>query len=812
MRYLSVILPVPLRQTFTYHLEDDLVVVSSGCRVVVTFGGRKYMTGVVAEISNVAPADIETRSIDSVLDVEPIVSEKQLKLWQWMAQYYMCSIGEVMKAALPSGLRIENKTFVSPNPDFVSDTNLKGAEAAIYNYLLDEKTEEISKLAKHVSVKNIAPVIKRLVDKNAVMLQDDVKQKFKPKLRTYFKLSEDLKDEVCLENAFIEIARAKKQVHLLNKIIDVTEGGLYDADKILFFKQNEVSVSAYNQFKQKGFIEEFAKEVSRIEAENMQVKELNPLSDAQQKAFDDTKTAFANKKTVLLHGVTASGKTEVYIHLIKEQLDAGKQVLFLLPEIAITVEMLRRLVRIFGDKVSVYHSRYNDTERVEVWNKINAANEGRIVLGARSAVFLPFKNLGLIVVDEEHEESYKQQEPAPNYHARDTAIMLAHYLGANVILGSATPSMESSYNAQKGKYALATLLQRYSQVALPIIVPIDMAEAYKKGRHRNHFSFELIDQIKETLTQKEKVILFQNRRGYSGFVECKACGHVPQCPNCDISLTYHLYRKKLTCHYCGFEQEMPDNCPQCGSAEFNSKGLGTEKVAEQATALFPGVIIERFDQDTTRSKGNFDKIINRFNDGDTDILVGTQMIAKGLDFDNVGLVAIMNADNMMNFPDYRAHEKAYQLMSQVAGRSGRRSKQGKVILQSYTPDYNLIRSVVSYDFASFYNQQIEERKEFNYPPFVKIVEITAKHFDFQKTQQAAQLLADKLRERFGFFVLGPEAPPVGRIKLQYHQRIMLKVLPQYPLQATKDWIISIAEAIMAMDDFKAVKFVFEVDK
>ena len=812
MRYLSVILPVPLRQIFTYHLEDDDVIVSLGCRVVVTFGGRKYMTGVVAKISNIPPVDIETRSIDSVLDAEPIVSENQLKLWQWMAQYYMCSVGEVMKAALPSGLRIENKTFVSINPDFVSDTILKGTEAAIYNYLLDEKTEEISKLAKHVSVKNIAPAIKRLVDKNVIMLQDDAKQKFKPKLRTYFKLSQHLKDEAHLKNAFAEIARAKKQVHLLNKIIDVTEGGLYDADKILFFKQNEVSVSAYNQFKQKGFIEEFAKEVSRIEASNVVPQILNPLSEAQQKAFDETIAAFSKKKTILLHGVTASGKTEVYIHLIKQQLDAGKQVLFLLPEIAITVEMLRRLTRIFGDKVSVYHSRYNDAEKVEVWRKINAGNEGHIVLGARSAVFLPFRNLGLIVVDEEHEESYRQQEPAPYYHARDTAIMLAYHCGANVILGSATPSMESSYNAQKGKYALTTLLQRYSQVALPVIVPVNMAEAYKKGRHRNHFSFELIEEIKATLARKEKVILFQNRRGYSGFVECKACGHVPQCPNCDISLTYHLYRKKLSCHYCGFEQEMPDSCPQCSSAEFNNKGLGTEKVMEQAEALFPGVAIARFDQDTTRGKGDFDKIINKFNDGDTDILVGTQMIAKGLDFDNVGLVAIMNADNMMNFPDYKAHEKAYQLMSQVAGRSGRRSKQGKVILQSYTPDYNLIKSVISYDFASFYNQQIEERKDFNYPPFAKIIEITAKHFDYQKTQQAAQILADKLRERFGFSVLGPEAPPIGRVKLQYHQRIMLKVLPEHPLQATKDWIISISEAIMAMDDFKAVKFQFEVDK
>jgi len=810
LRYLSIILPLPVSGTFTYHCDDASIKLAVGCRVVVNFGHQRFLTGIIAQTDVPAPEEYSTKAIESVLDEQPLVSEEQIHFWQWMADYYMCSLGEVMKAALPAGLKLENKAKVLLNPDFQSDKPLKGKTAMAYHYLADGKAYEVSQLAKQLQTKNIAPLIKKMADKGLVHIEEELQQKYRPKLKAFFYLAPSLRDDDALEQALLSLKQAKRQQSFISILVD----NYHSEEKIEkqpFLQKHRFSPAVYQALIARGYIIEEMQEVSRWTAASNTQEAPLPLSPLQQEALLKCQAFFQQKKVVLLHGVTASGKTEIYIHLIKEQLEARKQVLFLLPEIAITVEMLQRLTRHFGKQVMVYHSRYSDAQRTEVWRQINESTEGRLIIGARSAIFLPFKALGLIIVDEEHEDSYKQREPAPHYHARDAAVMLAHSKGAKIILGSATPSIESAYNGEIGKYGVVHLMERFSQVPLPQIVTVDMSEAYRKGRCKHHFSFELIEDIKATLAAGEQVILFQNRRGYSGFVECQSCGYVPRCKNCDISLSYHQYDRQLKCHYCGYSEKLPETCPQCGGTEINDKGMGTEKVAAQAQELFPQASIQRFDQDSTRLKHSFEKIIHRFQERQIDLLVGTQMIAKGLDFDNVGLVAIMNADNMMNFPDFRAHEKAYQLMSQVAGRSGRRAKQGKVILQSYTPDYSLIKAVKSYDYAAFYHQQIEERRDFSYPPVVKLIDISIRHKDPLIAQQAARLYSDKLREKFGLKVLGPEAPAVGRIKQLYYQKIMLKVDKKYPLQAVKDWLRSLAQALQKTERYKTVSLIFDVD-
>lgn len=785
--------------------------ISIGCRVIVNFSGRQLVTGVVSNADAPAPEGYETKAIESILDKIPPITKEQIDFWQWMADYYMCSIGEVMKAALPSGLKMENKAKVMLNQSYVGGELLKNKEAEVYMYLSDGRAQEIKQLAKDLSIRNIIPVLRKMVENQIIIIEDNIKQKYTPKLKVYFSLNKELTEETSkLDQAFKDLRRAKKQFEFMSILLE-DFGPDESIDKITFLKKYTFSSSLYNEILKRAFITEELREESRFEFSQEDNKTISPLSEQQSNALAIIRKSFDKKKPALLHGVTASGKTEVYIHLIKEQLDNNKQVLFLLPEISITIEMLQRLTLVFGDKISIFHSRYSDAQRVEVWQKIEKNDGGHLVLGARSAIFLPFKNLGLIVVDEEHEDSYKQREPAPRYHARDAAVMLAYKSKANIILGSATPSVESSYNGQRGKYEVTHMMQRFSKVALPQIETVDMSEAYEKNKRKHHFSFELINAITQTIEKKEQVILFQNRRGYSGFVECKACGYVPQCKNCDVSLTYHQYSKKLSCHYCGTSEDYTEVCSQCGAPEVSYMGMGTEKVTEHAQEIFPDFKIERFDQDSVKMKGSYERIIRHFKERKTDILVGTQMIAKGLDFDNVGLVAIMNADNMMNYPDFRSHEKAYQLMSQVAGRAGRRNKQGRVILQSYSPDYDLIQSIKSYDFSNYYSQQIKERKDFNYPPFVKLIEVTIKHKDKRISQRAAQLYADKIRERFGMNILGPEEPAISRIKLLYLQKVFLKVGGNYPLQATKTWLLALADALKENEIFKSTTFVFDGD-
>lgn len=809
MRYISVILPVPLRQTFTYHLEDDDAEIAIGCRVLVHFGGRRFQTGIVAAIKSEKEDDFTTKGIESILDHTPLLSPLEIQLWQWIADYYMCSVGEVMKAALPSAFRIESKTIVSLNPHYIPEQRLSGNEALAYNLLSNGEALDITKIQKHLGIKNAVPLIRRLSEKDIVHLADKTQQKYQAKQEVYFSVHPRLKQEDTLEQCITALRRAPQQERFLNLLLK--EGQLEGIRKQSFLKNHQLTPAVYQAILKRQLIIEELREVSRFPLYTKPQKEIYPLSPEQSLCLQDIKQGFEKQKPMLLHGITASGKTEVYTHLIQEQLAQGKQVLFLLPEIAITAEMLQRLSALFGDKISIYHSRYSDNQRAEIWKKVKNSTEGHLVLGARSAVFLPFNKLGLIIVDEEHESSYKQQEPVPHYHARDVAIVMGKLKKANILLGSATPAIESSYNAQKGKYGVTHLLNRYTNIPLPQFTVVNMKEAYRKKETQYHFSSVLIAGINRALDEKKQIILFQNRRGYSGFVECPSCGYTPQCPNCDISLSYHRYHEALKCHYCGHSEQLPQVCPQCMHPAFDTKGMGTEKILEQAKELFPNVAIERFDQDSVKGANSYENIIQRFANGRTQILIGTQMIAKGLDFNNVGLVAIMNADNMMNFPDYRSHERAFQLMTQVAGRAGRRQTQGEVILQSYTPDYSLINNITSYDYKTFYENQIAERRDFKYPPFVKLIKITLKHRDKYTVANAANIYANKLRERFQLNVLGPEEPNPNRIKLQYRQNIMLKIDAQLPLQASKSWLLALYDALKKSEQFKALTMHFEVD-
>lgn len=809
MRYISVILPVPLRQTFTYHLEDDSADIAIGYRVLVHFGGRRFQTGIVADISREHESEIKTKAIESILDQHPIVDKKDIKLWQWMADYYMCSIGDVMKAAIPSAFRIESKTIVSLNEHYLPLERLKGNEAQVYMLLSQGKNLDINAIQKHLGIKNALPLIRRLNEKNIVHLADKTRHKYQAKQEVFFSLNPKLKNEAILREASTALKRAPQQERFFNLLLQ--ENSLSGIRKQTFLKKNNLSAATYQALLKRSFITEELREVSRFPLYSTPQKTASPLSTEQEQSLADIKNGFAQGKPMLLHGITASGKTEVYIHLIKEQLERGQQVLFLLPEIAITAEMLQRLSAIFGDKISIYHSRYSDNQRAEIWQKVINKKEGHLVLGARSAVFLPFKNLGLIIVDEEHEGSYKQQEPAPHYHARDVAIMMGHMTKANILLGSATPAIESTYNAQRGKYGVTHLLKRFTETPLPQFTVVNMKEAYRKKETQNHFSSVLIESINKALNNNQQIILFQNRRGYSGFIECPSCGHTPQCPNCDISLSYHRYHEALKCHYCGHTEQLPQVCPECMHPDFNNKGMGTEKVLEHAKELFPNVHIERFDQDSVKGANSYENIIQRFATQRTQILIGTQMIAKGLDFNNVGLVGIMNADNMMNFPDYRSHERAFQLMTQVAGRAGRRHTQGEVILQSYSPDYSLIKSITSYDYKSFFEEQIAERRDFKYPPYVKLIKISLRHKDKITVANAAKIFANKLRERFDLNVLGPEEPSPNRIKLLYRQTILLKIDVNFPLQKSKDWLMALYDALKKSDHYKSLGMYFEVD-
>ncbi len=812
--FIDVILPIPLDKEFTYGInQNEATYLKPGMRVAVQFGKSKVYAALVVKVHQTAPLVYEAKEIEHILDEFPIVTTKQLELWTWIAQYYMCTRGEVMRAALPSAFLLESETIILKNDTVIIDeSTLKDDEFLVYEALQYQSLLRIQEVMSIVSKKNVLPVIKRLLEKNVITVQEEIYEQYKPKIVRYIKLHKDYVQEERLKVLLEEMSRAPKQREVLMQLFTIqakTTKPIKVADLI---KQSNSSSAVIKALLNKGVLEEYHLQIDRITYEGEIQSSLKELNEYQLQAFNEISQSFKEKEVCLLHGVTSSGKTEIYVKLIEQTIQEGKQVLYLLPEIALTTQLIGRLQEYFGEKLTVYHSKYSVNERVEAWNNVKSTkSKAQIIIGARSAIFLPFDDLGLVIVDEEHESTFKQYDPAPRYHARDTAIVLAKMFKAKVLLGSATPGIETFYNAQQKKYGLVQLTRRYGNVLMPEINLVDVKTKYKKKKMTGHFSDTLLEAIREALDLGEQVILFQNRRGYSPVVECNTCGHSPQCPNCDVSLTYHNYKNQLRCHYCGYHMAMLHSCMACSSTELSTKGFGTEQIEKELIELFPDQTIARMDQDTTRGKHGYEKIISRFEQGEIDIMVGTQMLSKGLDFRDVSLVGIMNADNLLNFPDFRAHERSFQLMQQVSGRAGRTKKRGKVLIQTYNPFHQILQQVSVNDYLGMYNDQIEERHQYKYPPFYRIIKITGKHKDYNKVNDATLWFVKSLRTIFKENVLGPEFPPISRIRNQYHKNILIKIPQGQSLTKTKEAIKKIKISFSSIKEFSGVRILINVD-
>ncbi|MFA4852286.1 MAG: primosomal protein N' [Bacteroidales bacterium] len=823
--FADVLLPLPLPGYFTYRVPYDLNdEIQTGQRVVVQFGRKKVYTALVRKIHKNPPDVSNVKYILSILENEPLVNEMQFVLWEWMASYYLCTPGEVMNAALPSALKLTSETKIVMNPLFDGDiSNLNEKELSVAQALNVQKVLTITDVSKIIEQITVIPLIKNMIEKNVVALDEELVSRYKPKTETYVRLSEKYHDETLLKEVFDLLEKkAPKQLDVLMYVYSKTIQSKNKTVRISrpeMLKELNTSAAQLNAIVKKGICETYTTEITRLEEYENPVLSLAEFNECQTKAYEEIKKGFKEKDIVLLHGITSSGKTEIYIKLIDEVIQQGKQVLYLLPEIALTTQIINRLRKAFGNKVGVYHSKFNNFERVEIWNKVllnsidNKSSEGtyQVVLGARSALFLPFSNIGLVIVDEEHDSSYKQYDPAPRYNARDSAIYLAKLHGAKTLLGSATPSLESYYNAKTNKYALAELNKRFGGVKLPEVFVADVKEESRKRRMKSHFTPFLLENIKEALKNKEQVILFQNRRGFSVRLECDICHWIPECKHCDVTLTYHKKSNQLICHYCGYTTNIPERCPACNNNKILMHGFGTEKIEEELPVFFPDAKIVRMDLDTTRSKYGHQKIINDFEDRRIDILVGTQMVTKGLDFENVSVVGIMNADGMISFPDFRAFERSYQLMAQVSGRAGRKNKRGKVIIQSYNPSHAVIRYVIDHDFKAMYESQITERITYKYPPVYKLIQITVKHKDAEKLNKSARELAIILRKAFGQRILGPEYPIVSRIRNEYIKNILFKIEKEFSLSKAKSTLIERIENFKADKDHTGVRVLIDVD-
>jgi len=812
MPFIDVIIPLPINQTFTYRVrEAEAAFLRPGMRVVVPFGRNKLRTALVYGVSAQEVPDYQTKEIDQILDERPIVTPMQLSFWQWMARYYMCTLGEVMKAALPGAMLLESETFIaSLNPDPDSWENLSDAEFLIMEALSAQPRLSIDEVRSILSRSSVMGVVYALIARGLIEVQEQLDDKYKPLMRRFVRLNPDILGDSSLKLILEGLSRAPKQRELILYLLSKPHTEEIQQTQLL--KATQATSSTLNALIEKQWVLAQEHAVDRLLPHEGPTEVLSELSPAQKQAFNQVNTYFDQGNVCLLHGITSSGKTRVYMHLMKRFIAGGKQVLFILPEIALTTQLIMRLQRFYGSQVGVYHSRQTAAERVELFQKVKEGDPSvQIVVGARSAVFLPFKDLGLVVLDESHEPSLKQHSPAPRYHGRDAAIMLAHLNGAKVLLGSATPSLETYYNAQQKKFGLVSLNERFGGATLPTIELVDLAEQYRKKLMRQHFSAPLITAIEETLSRGEQVVLFQNRRGFSAMIECLTCGHIPQCPDCDVSLTYHSHQEVLRCHYCGHQQGVPQTCMACGGPQLDRIGLGTQQIELSIQSLFPEARLARMDQDTTQGKYAFTQLINRMNQGEIDILVGTQMLAKGLDFDRVSLVGILNADQLMNFPDFRAQERAYQLMSQVSGRAGRRGIQGRVIIQTYTPGHQLLQQVVAGDYKSMYDQQNQQREQFQYPPFCKLIRVTIKHRDINLSQAAAIWLFKVIEQKMGSLVLGPVAPPVSRIRNQYIQQLLIKVPQQQSLSKTKGFVTKVWQRFIAQNEFARVSVSFDVD-
>lgn len=813
--YVDVILPLPLPKCFTYSLPDEYAEdVKIGCRVVVPFGRKKYYTAIVRNVHYCAPTDYEVKEVSALLDADPVLLPQQFSFWEWIADYYLCTQGDVYKAALPSGLKLESETIVEYNPDFEAEAPLTEREQRILDLLSADRQQCVTKLEKDSGLKNILTVIKSLLDKEAIFVKEELKRTYKPKMEARVRLAGKVSEKQ-LHILFDLLSRAPKQLTLLMKYVECSrllsgETPVEISRKELL-QQANVSSAILNGLVEKKIFEIYYHEIGRLQADCQSVMPLNPLNSFQQRAHDEIVASFREKNVCLLYGVTASGKTEIYIHLIEETIRQGKQVLYLLPEIALTTQITERLQRVFGSRLGIYHSKFPDAERVEIWQKQLGAANYDIILGVRSSVFLPFQNLGLVIVDEEHETTYKQQDPAPRYHARNAAIVLAMMYGAKTLLGTATPSIETWQNAVAGKYGFVQLKERYKEIQLPEIVPVDIKELYRKKRMVGPFSPLLIQYMREALDQKEQVILFQNRRGFAPMIECRVCGWVPKCQNCDVSLTYHKGINQLTCHYCGYTYQVPVRCPACDGTELTNRGFGTEKIEDDIKVIFPEAKVARMDLDTTRTRSAYEKIIADFEQGKTDILIGTQMVSKGLDFDHVSVVGILNADTMLNYPDFRSYERAFQLMAQVAGRAGRKNKRGRVVLQTKSIDHPIIHQVIANNYEGMVDGQLAERQMFHYPPYYRLVYVYLKNKNEGLLEQMAAVMGDKLRAVFGNRVLGPDKPPVARVQTLYIRKIVLKVEHTAPMARARELLLRIQREMLEDDRYRSLIVYYDVD-
>ncbi len=812
--FVEVILPLSLAKTFTYRIsEAEFNYIKKGIRVAVPFGKSKIYTALVIELHQNAPTLYEAKEIHQILDEKPLVTETQIAHWQWIASYYMCAIGDVYRGAIPSALLLESETVISQKQDlFVDESQLSDDEFLIYQALQQQSSLKVQDIIAILNKKNIFPILQKLIDKNILVLQEEMLENYKPKLVRYVRLNAKFDSNEGLGELLETLKNATKQKEI---VLSYFQLSATEKKPITVKKLTEAANSTTAIVKaliDKEIFEEYYLQEDRVNFKGKSSENQLKLSVAQQTAFEAIQENLKQKEVCLLNGVTSSGKTEIYTKLIEEYIATGKQVLYLLPEIALTTQLVGRLRAHFGNKVAVFHSKYSNNERVEVWNQVLENSEkAQIVIGARSALFLPFQDLGFIIVDEEHEQTYKQVDPAPRYHARDAAIVLANLQKAKVLLGSATPSMETYYNAKSGKYGFVEIFERYRNVLMPEIELVDLKDKYFRKKMVGHFSDVLIEKITNTLALGEQVILFQNRRGYSPLLECMTCGHVPQCQQCDVSLTYHKHKNQLRCHYCGYSIAKPTNCHACSSVDLTTKGFGTEQIQQELLELFPSHKIGRMDQDTTRGKFGFEKIIDSFKNREIDILVGTQMLGKGLDFDNVTLVGIMNADNMLYHPDFRAFERSFQMMTQVSGRSGRSEKQGKVIIQTYSPLHNTIQQVTKNDYVGMYNEQLYERQIYKYPPYFKLVKLTLKHRDFDKLKQGSMWLYQVMQQNLPMPVLGPEEPPISRIRNEYIRTIMVKIPLNISIVNTKKTIQKMLNSFEAVPSYRSIRVILNVD-
>jgi primosomal protein N' (replication factor Y) (superfamily II helicase) len=814
MYFIEVVLPLSLAKTFTYEVsEAEFLFIKKGMRVTVPFGKNKIYTALVIEIHNNKPTLYEAKEIHQILDTAPVVTEIQIKHWFWIAEYYMCAIGDVYRNAMPSALLLESETLITSKKDsFVDESLLSDDEYLIYEALQQQSSLKIQDIISILNKKNIFPVIQKLIDKNILELQEEIQEAYKPKLVKYVRLHPKYDGESGLKDLLEILKSANKQKEIVLNYFQLSASEKKPITVKKLVEKAQSSSAIVKALVEKEIFEEYFLQEDRINFKGKAREDELQLSVEQQSAFESIKESFKDKSVCLLHGITSSGKTEIYIKLIEEYLVTGKQVLYLLPEIVLTAQLVARIRTHFGDKVAVFHSKFNNNERVEVWNHVlTNAPKAQIVIGVRSSLFLPFTNLGLIIIDEEHEQMYKQSDPAPRFHARDSAIVLANAHKAKVLLGSATPSIESYYNAKSDKFGFVEILKRFGNASLPEVFLVDLKDKYFRKKMNGHFSDVLIEEITTSLTAGEQVILFQNRRGYSPIIECITCGHVPHCQSCDVSLTYHKYKNQLRCHYCGYSIANPTKCHSCHSVDLTTKGLGTEQIEQELLTIFPSAKIGRMDQDTTRGKFGFEKIIDSFKNREFDILVGTQMLAKGLDFDNVSLVGIMNADTMLYHPDFRAFERSFQMMTQVAGRSGRSEKKGKVIIQTYNPNHNTIQQVTHSNYLGMYNEQLYDRQIYKYPPYFRIIKLTLKQRDFDKLKEGSMWLYQVLSQNLTMPVLGPEEPGINRIRNEYIRAIVIKIPQNISIIGTKKTIQKILNSFEAVSQYRAIKVTVNVD-